>query len=314
MKKILFGALILALILALFYSLNKIERLRPQTGKIKIITTLFPLYDFAKNIGQDKTEVTLLLPPGVEPHSFEPTPSDIANINTADIFVFTGKFMEPWVAEIIKGSTNKNLLVVDDSNGVRLIDAVFHDSDEPAGASDPHIWLDFDNDRIMAKNILEALQTKDPSNETFYQNNFASFSSQLNNLDEKYQSYLSTCQNKTLVYGGHYALGYLAKRYGLNYLAAQGLAPDAEPTAQDLIKLIEQIKKNKIKYIFYEELTSPKISETLAQETRTKMLLLNAGHNLSKNDFLKGETFLSLMEKNLKNLKTGLDCSEIDPH
>ncbi|MCL5431829.1 MAG: zinc ABC transporter substrate-binding protein, partial [Patescibacteria group bacterium] len=116
------------------------------------------------------------------------------------------------------------------------------------------------------------------------------------------------CKIKDVVYGGHYAFGYLTKRYGLNYVAAQGIAPDSEPTANDMVNLVKQIKKNGIKYIFYEELTSPKISETLAKETGTQMLLLNAAHNVTKQDLNNGVSYLSIMRENLANLKVGLEC------
>jgi len=127
-------------------------------------------------------------------------------------------------------------------------------------------------------------------------------------LDNRYKSELSNCESKEIVYGGHYAFGYMAKRYGLTYTSAQGFSPDSEPTAKDLVDLVEQIKNHNIKYVFYEELTSPKIAETLANETKTKMLLLNGAHNIAKEDYKNNVSFLSIMESNLVNLKTGLVC------
>jgi len=289
---------------------NITQKTKNNPEKLTIVTTLFPLYDFAKNIGQDKIEVSLLLPPGVEPHSFEPKPSDIAKINEADVFIYTGKFMEPWAEDIIKGTSNKNLKVVDSSTGIQMIPGVFHDADEPAGSMDPHIWLDFDNDKKMVQTITSALSEKDPANADYYQQKADEYKNKLSALDAEYKNSLSKCQSTEIIYGGHYAFGYLAKRYNLKYLAAQGISPDSEPTAQDLVQLIKQIKKNNIKYVFYEELTTPKIAETIANETNAKMLLLNAAHNLTKEDFEKNLSFLSTMEKNLINLKTGLSCSE----
>jgi len=284
------------------------EKVTTGEKKLKVVTTLFPLYDMAKNIGADKAEVSLLLPPGVEPHSFEPKPSDIVKINEADIFIYTGKFMEPWAEDIIKGVVNKNLIIVNASCGTKMIPAVFHDSAEPAGSLDPHIWLDFDNAKIMVKNILEAFQSKDPVNRDFYKQKANDYANKLTELDTSYKTALATCKNKEIVYGGHYAFGYLAKRYGLKYLSAQGISPDAEPTANDLIKLVEQIKKDKIQYVFYEELTSPRIAETIASETNAKMLMLNAAHNLSKNQFDQGLSFFDILKRDLDNLRVGLEC------
>jgi zinc transport system substrate-binding protein len=291
-----------------FFACTKRTQGPSQTKKLKVITTLFPVYDMAKRIGADKADVSLLLPPGVEAHSFEPKPSDIVKINEADVFVYTGKLMEPWAEDVIKGTVNKNLIVVDASRGTKMIPGVFHDADEPAGSLDPHIWLDFDNARIMVKNIARAFQEKDSANKEYYRQKADNYNGKLTELDVLYKTTLATCKDREIVYGGHYAFGYMAKRYGLKYLAAQGVSPDAEPTANDLIKLVEQIKKNKIKYVFYEELTSPKIAETLAGETKTKMLLLNAAHNLSKDQIDQGVSFFDVLHQDLDNLKVGLEC------
>lgn len=311
MKKILFTIGVIVVIgLGLYVVFNIAPKIKTDSQKITVVTTLFPLYDFAKNIGQDKVEVSLLLPPGVEAHTFEPKPSDISKINNANIFVYTGKFMEPWAHDIIQSVLNNKLLVVDSSKGITLIPGVFHDEDEPVGSMDPHIWLDFSNAKIMAQNIESALQQADPKNAIYYQNNLKNYQSKLDDLDKAYKNTLYGCQTKTIVYGGHYAFGYLAKRYGLQYIAAQGVSPDAEPSAKDIIDLVNQIKKDNIKYVFYEELTSPKIAETLANETNAKLLLLNGAHNLAKEDYESGATFISLMESNLKNLSLGLNCQQ----
>ncbi len=302
MKKILFFVGIIAVIaLGIFTLVNQTQKIKKNTTKINVVTTLFPLYDFAKNIGGDKVEVFLLLPPGVEAHSFEPKPSDIAKISEADVFVYTGKFMEPWVEDIIKGVSGKNVKIVDSSVGAKMI---------LEGFTDPHIWLDFDNAKIIVDNIAQAFSEKDTANTNYYKEKADDYKNALSMLDNEYKTALSSCKNKEIVYGGHYAFGYLARRYGLEYLAAQGVSPDAEPTAQDLIQLVQQIKKNNIQYVFYEELTSHKIAETLASETKAKMLLLSAAHNLTKEDFENKASFISIMEKNLNNLKIGLQCPE----
>jgi zinc transport system substrate-binding protein len=284
------------------------DRKTNDTGKIKITTTLFPLYDMAKNIGGDKAAVSLLMPPGVEPHAFEPKPSDIIKINQADIFIYTGSLMEPWAADIIRGVINKKLIVVDASKGTRMIPAVFSDKDAPKGVLDPHIWLDFANARIMVENITKALEAKDPADKALFQQRADAYNKRLSELDAAFRRTLSTCKHQEIVYAGHYAFGYLAKRYGLTYLAAQGVAPDAEPTAKDLIRLVEQIKKNNIHYVFYEELTSPRIAETIARETDAKLLLLNAAHNLTRDQFESGVSFCDILKADLENLKIGLEC------
>lgn len=280
-----------------------------KSEKIQVVTTLFPLYDFVRVIGQERVAVSLLLPPGVEAHSFEPKPSDIVKINTSDLFVYTGKFMEPWAEDIISGVTNKEVQFVNTGNGIELLTLTEGMPDEAHGI-DPHIWLDFDNNKMMIDSIVQALVARDPANVSFYEKNATDYKKKLGELDSQYKTSSTTCENRMIVYGGHYAFGYLSKRYHLQYIAAQGLAPDAEPTANDLVKLVEQVKKNNIKYVFYEEMTTPEIAETIANETNAKMLLLNAAHNVSKEDIENNISFLSIMTENLVNLKTGLGCSE----
>lgn len=291
-----------------FFACAKRSEEPVQMKKLRVVTTLFPLYDMAKSIGADKTEVVLLVPPGVEAHSFEPRPSDIFKINEADIFVYTGKFMEPWAEDVINGAVNKNLVVVDASHGAKMIPGVSHDADEPAGSLDPHIWLDFENAGIMVKNILQAFQIKDSANKALYEQKAGEYSRKLTELDSLYKTTLAVCKKRTIVYGGHYAFGYPARRYGLRYLSAQGVSPDAEPTANDLIKLVEQIKKGRIRYIFYEELTSPRITETIAGETNAEMLLLNAAHNVSRDQLDQGVSLFDILRRNLENLSKGLEC------
>jgi len=283
-------------------------------GKIAVITSLFPLYDFARNIGGDKVEVSLLLPAGVEAHSFEPRPADIVRINEADMFIYTGKFMEPWVDEIVKSVTNKNLSVVDSSAGVTLISQEeFPDEEEHAhhhgGAEDPHIWLDFSNAQKMVNNICEAMIKKDPANKALYLEKAADYNAKLSSLDEEYRTALAGCRQHTVIYGGHFAFGYMAKRYNLKFICAyRGFTPDAEPTPKSLAELVDKIKQLDAGYIYYEELISPKVAETLSEETDAMLLPLNSAHNVSKDALAEGAGFISIMKKNLENLKMGLDC------
>lgn len=284
-------------------------------GKLTIITTLFPLYDFAKQLGKDKVAVTLLLPPGVEPHNFEPRPADIVRINQADLFVYTDKYMEPWAAKIISGLNSGKISVVDSSKGIPLVNAGM-----PAGADhtdehrqheggvDPHIWLDLGNARQMVDNLLAALVARDPANKAFYENNAVAYKKKLQALDEQYRSGLTDCQQRVFLHGGHYAFGYLARRYGLEYRAAYAVNADAEPTPAELAGLIKQVRSLGLKYVYTEELLNPRVAETIARETGVKLLPLNGAHTISKEEFNRGTTFVAIMEKNLHYLRMGLQC------
>ena len=297
------------------------EEKKPEMKRLVAVATLFPLYDFAKSVAGQRAEVTLLLPPGAEPHGFEPKPADIARLNKADVFLYTSPDMEPWAADILKGLQNRNLEVINTSQGVitergqeekehrhGLQEKQKHGHPDHSGTVDSHIWLDFTNAVRMVENIRDGLAKKDPAGKDVYEKNSASFIGQLKALDERFRQGLQTCEKKVLVNGGHFAFDYMAKRYGFRHVSVYGVSPDAEPTAATLVKLTRLIRENHLGYIFHEELINPRIAETLARETGATLLKLNPADNLAKEQFDRGETFITLMDKNLENLKTGLKC------
>ena len=283
--------------------------------KLRVVVSLFPLYDFVQNVGKEKVEAELLLPPGIEPHSFDPKPADIFRLHDADIFIYTNKYMEPWVEGMIKGIDSNNTLVLDSSK--EIIFRKDEDEDHETGhhgeehghaGMDPHIWLDFGNAIRMVDNIRDGLMLKDPANRDYYQKNSDEYKAALHQLDMNFLQGLGNCRKRVFINGGHFAFGYLAARYGLTYISAYGFSPDAEPTPGQLIKISRLLRERELKYIFYEELLTPRVAETIARETGTKLLLLHGAHNISREDFSKGTSFIQLMERNLENLETGLQC------
>ena len=312
----------LVLVMMLLPCLVSCERKAPETqekGKLKVITTLFPLYDFARNVGGEHAQATLLVPPGVEPHSFEPRPADVAKINGADVFVYTGPNMEPWVEGMLKGIDNKRLLIVDASRGIKLLPEVGHGGEghghglhgKGHGGEenvDPHVWLDLEKAGKMVENIRDGFAAADPGRKEYYEVHAAQYNAKLRELDEKFARGLKDCAHRQFVSGGHFAFNYLAKRYGLTYVSAYGGSPDAEPTPRRIIELKKLVEENHIKYIYYEELISPRMAEVVASETGTVLLPLHGLHNISRDDLEKGITFLSTMEANLTNLRKGLEC------
>lgn len=291
----------------------------PAAGpkKLVVVTTLFPLYDFVRAIGGDKVDVSLLLPPGVEAHSFEPKPEDALRTAKADLFIFTNSYMEPWAVSFVKGLNSGTITLVDSSAGVTFLKAgVDEEKEEHAhggdhhhgGGMDPHIWLDFGNAQIMVANIAAGMEAKDPVNREYYRANADAYRAELKKLDAEYKAGFSSCGKKTFLHGGHYAFGYLAKRYGLQYESASAVNADAEPTPAKLMALVKQVRAKGLKYVFSEELLSPRVSEMIAKESGASVLLLHGAHNISKSDFEHGATFLALMRNNLTSLKTGLEC------
>ena len=298
-----------------FTACQNTEKKTVAEKKLKVVTTLFPLYDFARQVGRERIEVNLLLPPGVEAHAFEPRPSDIKRIQDADIFLFTNKFMEPWVGGLIKGIDTRNLTVVDTSKGITLLQRTDdHDAEEQAradasGDADPHIWLDLSNATRMVDTIASQFIAKDPRGNDFYMKNADEYKKKLEELDKKYKNTLSHCKNRVIVHAGHFAFGYLTKRYGITYVSAyRGFSPDAEPTPRRLVEITKNVRKYGVKYIYYEELSAPRVADVIAKETGCGLLMLHGAHNVTKEEMERGATFISLMEKNLGNLKAGLEC------
>ncbi len=281
--------------------------------KLKVVASLFPLYDFVRNVGKEKVDVELLLPPGVEPHSFEPKPADILHLNHADIFIYTNKYMEPWVEGVIKGMDSRKMLILNSSRGVLFTeerDNEGHHTKEEQGHAgmDPHIWLDFGNAILMVDTIRDGLIQKDPANQEYYQKNADQYKTVLQGLDTKFRQGLSSCKKRVFINGGHFAFGYLAGRYGLTYISAYGFSPDAEPTPGQLVKISRMLRQQGLKYLFYEELLTPRVAEMLALETGAQLLFLHGAHNISREEFAREVSFVELMEKNLENLETGMQC------
>jgi zinc transport system substrate-binding protein len=302
---------ILAVCLAFLpLSCQKKEGKPPEAKKLTIVATLFPLYDFAKNIAGHKADVSLLLPPGVEPHNFEPKPENILKINRSGVFIYTGRHMEPWAEKILKGVANKDLVIVDSSKGITLIEESGMDHKHSGGKDmDPHIWLDFSNAQKMIDNMLEGFIKADASNADEYRKNAEQYKAVLSSLDNKFREGLASCGTKYFIHGGHYAFGYMAKRYGLSYISAyRGFSPDSEPSAKRLAEMAKNMKKHNIRHVFYEELVSPRVADTIAKEAGAVLLMLHAAHNITKEELDGGATFIGLMEQNLANLKTGLQC------
>ena len=300
---------LMAALLALLLVVPGCKKEEKANGKLQVVTTLFPLYDFARTIGGEKAEVHLLLPPGVEPHSFEPRPEDIVRVNRADLFVYTNKAMEPWADSIVAGVDKGKVVVVEGSKGIQLASAPREGDDAHGHGTaqvDPHVWLDFDNARHIARNILDAMTARDPANSQYYRQNAAQLDKDLVALDQRYRAMVAKAPKKVLLHGGHYAFGYLARRYGLKYISAAAVNADAEPTPARLAELVQIMRREGLQYVYTEELLSPRVAETIARETGAKVLMLRAGHNVSRDDLARGVTFISIMDENLKNLEVGL--------
>ena len=283
---------------------------------LSVVTTLFPLKEFAQSVGGERVKVRLLLPPGAEPHTWEPKPSDIVRLSHADVFIYIGAEMEPRAHSIVKSSDNATLQIIEVSRGIPLIrvDEAHHhaahgDKEELThGAVDPHIWLDFEYSQAIVDKIEHALGKKDPEWAEYYRKNADDYKEKLKNLDLKYKEVLSNCECREFILGSHAAFAYMARRYGLKQISLYRVSPNSEPTPKKMVEVIRMAKKHRVKAIYFEELLSDKLARTIAREVGAETLVLNPGANLTKAEIESEITFLSLMEKNLENLKYGLNC------
>jgi len=301
---------------ALLFAGCKKAEVKPASG-LQVVTTLFPLYDFARTIAGDKAVVTMLLPPGVEPHTFEPKPEDMIRISRAGLFIYTSRYMEPWAEKIITGIDSRALRVVNAGERVSYRaggskDTHGHEGenrhDHDQKGMDPHIWLDFANAAHMVDTILDGFIAADPGNGGVYRQNAEALKSRLAALDQRYKQGLLSCSTRKLLHGGHYTFGYLAGRYGLEYHALSGISSDSEPSAERMVALVREIRSSGAGFLFAEELLSPRLTETLAQEAGVGVLMLHGAHNLSRDDLARGVTFIDLMDLNLEQLQKGLKC------
>ena len=282
--------------------------------KIKVIATFYPMYEFTKQIAGDKADVQLLIPSTIEPHDWEPTPKDMANIQKADVFIFNSEYMESWVPSIRKSISNNNVDFVEASKGITLKKGVEeeeheHEHDHDHGDHDhehhhefdPHVWLSPVLAQHEVKTITEALIKADPKNKEEYEKNSVAFTKKLKKLDSDFREGLKDIKQKEIV-TQHAAFGYLTNEYGLIQVPIAGLSPDIEPSAAKMKEIKDFSKKNNVKVIYFEELASPKVAETLANEIGAKTEVLNTLEGLSKEDQENGFDYIKVMEKNLHTL------------
>lgn len=287
------------------------------SGKLKVATSFYPLYEFAKAVGGEKVDIVNLVPAGTEPHDWEPTPGHIKVLNESALFFYNGAGFEHWVEKSLTALDNKNLVSVETSTGFDLIHVEEEHADgakdeqkddhDHEGGIDPHLWLDPQGVIHTVTVIRDSLIKADAVNKATYEANAAAYIEQLKALDAEMKSGLSQCRTQEF-FTTHDAFGYLARRYSLTQHPIMGLAPDAEPTAKDLQAVVEEAKAEQIKYIFFETLVSDKVANVVAQEVGAKTLVLNPFEGLTDDEVKAGKSYLSVMRENLANLKTALEC------
>ncbi len=284
-RKIILLFVIAVLIVGIVVLINKSIKKsdKENSDKIKVTASFYPLYFFAKEIGGEKVEVINITPSGTEPHDYELTTQDFINIESSDVLILNGAGLESWGNDVLKNlSPEKTRIIAGEGLFV---------------GNDPHVWLSPVLAQHMAGAIGEAL------------GDATSLREKLQALDVKYRQGLSNCKQKNII-TPHRAFGYLAAAYGFKEVPITGLSPEAEPSAQELANIADFARKNNIKYIFFDSLASPKLSQTLAKEIGAQTLALNSLEGLSDKEIAQGKNYFTEMETNLANLQIALQCQK----
>ena len=275
------------------------------SGKLQVVASFYPLYFFSREIGGDKADVTNIVPSGAEPHDYEPTAQDMAKMESCKLIILNGGGLEAWSDSVRKNIDAKNTTIVVAGEGLTTQQVTEGGQTE----TDPHVWLAPRLAQKMVERIAQAFEQADPANKDYYQSNADSLKTKLGDLDAEYRRGLSTCKSKNII-TSHAAFGYLATAYGLNQVPIAGLSPDAEPSPRQLADIAKFARDNNVKYIFFESLASPKLSQTIATEVGAQTLVLNPIEGLSEEEMSQGKTYFSIMQDNLTNLRTALQCTK----
>lgn len=287
---------------------------KSSDGKLQIVTTIFPAYDFARQVFGDTAEITLLLKPGMESHSYDPSARDIVKIDGCDLFIYNGGESDAWVENILRSANEVNALrmmdaveaIIEDHEGIAENDHDEHDHDED-GEYDEHIWTSPKNAVLIVESIGKAAVTLAPENKALYESAAGKYVAKINALDDKFMELLSD-EERYFIFGDRFPLLYFFREYGLNYRAAfPGCGSETEPSAQTVAFLTEKLSESDtVPTVFCIELSNRKLAETLADENGLSVSEFHTCHNITADDFAAGESYISLMERNYQMLKNVL--------
>lgn len=289
-----------------------------NSEKMTVVTTLFPQYDFARHIGGEYAQVSLVLLPGMESHMYDPTPGDMIRISEADMFIYTGAEMEPWAQTLADSVDMTRVRIVDASAGVEMMleedehdhhaEEHDHEGHHHEHTYDPHIWLDMKNAVQMVQTIADAFCETDPAHAKYYQANADDYIGQLEDVDTEIREMIADGSRRDIVFGGRFAYGYFISGYDLDYESVyDSCSAETEPSMAQMAHVIEYINAHQVHYILYEELSTPNVARAIADATGAEMLMFSTCHNVTKDQFEAGVTFIDLMKQNADTLRQALE-------
>ncbi len=313
-KRILCVMMAVMLITVCFCSCSSTENTDKKSGKLSIVTTIFPPYDFARQVAGDKAELTMLLKPGTESHNYDPTPQDIIKIQNADMFIYVGGESDKWVEDMLASASKKPkkiIVMMDcvDKLEEEIVEGMQAEEEEHGDEVeyDEHVWTSPKNAIKISKKICEELKALDKDNEEFYEKNTNEYSKQLSSLSNDFDNITKNGKRNTMIFGDRFPFKYFADEYHLKYYAAfPGCSSETEPSAATVAFLIDKVKEEKIPVVFTIEFSSGKIADTICESTGAKKLMMHSCHNITQEQFESGITYIELMRNNETVLKEAL--------
>lgn len=289
-----------------------------ETDKLTVVATVFPAYDFARAVGGEAAEVSLLLPPGAESHSYEPTPADIMAVQQCDLFLYLGGESDTWVETILEsvepqGTTLRmidcvDLLEEETVEGMKSHEDE-HDHDEGLGLGevvgyDEHVWTAPRNAAQITRAIGAEMEALDPSNAAFYAANAADYAGQIEALDREFADFFAGVADRTMVFGDRFPLRYFADEFDIPYYAAfPGCSTQTEPSAATIAFLTEKVREEGISTVWYIEFSNHLVADSIAEAAGAETAMFHSCHNVSADDLAAGATYISLMTDNLETLR-----------
>lgn len=288
--------------------------------KISVVATVFPYYDFARAIGGEYLDVTLLLPPGRDSHSFEPTAQDLLTLQSADIFLYNGGEMETWVEEVLEAVPRSHGITFQGIETVDLLEEAHSKSMKTTGHShdheeeehdhdeyDEHIWTSLENAQLLVSAIEEIFCEADPEHEKQFRDNAAAYREQIADVQSEIEEIVDNARVKKILFADRFPFLYFTQEFGLDYDAAfAGCAGDTEPSARVIASLIEEIQSENIKAIYHVEMGNTKTAQMIQEATGVEILELHSCHTVTSKQLQEGVTYVELMRQNAENLKKGL--------
>lgn len=327
MKRFLSFILSLFIVLLTAFSLSSCSSEKSNSaiqdnGKISVVTTIFPYYDFTRSIAGDKADIKLLLSPGSEPHSYDPSPSDIVAIENCDIFIYNGGESDEWVESVLDSIENKNMKIMRMMDYVDLLyeQSVEHDAHEHGEEHnhvdehehgeeyDEHIWTSVKNAEKLSDAIYYELSACDSANKSIYSSNRDRYISKLKSLDFKFSDIVSNAKRNTVVFGDRFPFLYFVTDYSLYYdCAFPGCSSETEPSISTVTHMIDFTRDNQIPVVFYLEFSNGRVARLISEDTGAKTMRYSSCHNVTKDEFADGATYISLMEQNANALREALN-------